>query len=104
MSDSESPRKAVTARPTAVYARTKIGFRKVRTKYDTGKKKLVLTHSTVSSPCYCSGTVDHKAQTVDTILYFGRNDGQHHVGVAMIIKIGIRNSLMEWKPVIERFL
>ena len=40
----------------------------------------------------------------ETMLYCGRSDDQHHGGVALILRKGLRNSLMEWKPVSEKLL
>ncbi len=46
--------------------------------------------------------------TEETVLYAGRNDNQHHKGVAIILKKGLEKYLLEWKPInsrqLERFL
>ena len=39
-----------------------------------------------------------------TILWSGREDNQHRQGVALIIQKEKGNTLLEWKPITERFL
>ena len=86
-SDSERLQEAVTVRSSALAAQTKteIGFWNVRTMYDTGKTVQVTNeirgngiHIIGINECRWTGTGDHKTQTGETILFSGRNDGQHH--------------------------
>ena len=41
----------------------------------------------------------HKTNTGETVLYSGRDDNQHHEGVAVILKKQMEKCLMEWRPV-----
>lgn len=45
-----------------------------------------------------------RTTTGETLFYSGREDGQRHEGVAVILKKGIEKSLMEWKPICNRLL
>lgn len=38
------------------------------------------------------------------MLYSGRDDDQHHGGVAIILKKGLEKSMMEWKPISSRLM
>ena len=51
-----------------------------------------------------TGTGRHKTNTGETVLYSGRDDNQHHEGVAIILKKGMEKCLMEWKPVNSRLM
>ena len=42
--------------------------------------------------------------TGETVLYSGRDDNQHHEGVAVILKKGEEKCLMEWKPISSRLM
>ena len=46
----------------------------------------------------------YKTSTGKTVLYSGRDDNQHHGGVAMILKRGMEKCLMEWKPINSRLM
>ena len=46
-----------------------------------------------------TGTGRHKTNTGETVLYSGRDDNQHHEGVAIILKKQMEKCLMEWRPV-----
>ena len=79
--------------------------------YDTGKTAQVTNemrrnrlHILRISKCRWTCTGYYKTQTGETTLYSGNNDDQHHGGVVLILRKGLRNYLMEWKPVSERLL
>ena len=38
------------------------------------------------------------------MLYAGRDDNQHHKGVAIILKKGLEKYLLEWKPINSRLM
>lgn len=40
-----------------------------------------------------------RTTTGETVLYFGRDDDLHHVGVAIILRKDVERCLMEWKPI-----
>ena len=79
--------------------------------YETGKVTEVTTemrryklHILGISECRWNGSGRIRTNGGETILYSGRDDGQHHQGVAMILKRGVERCLMEWKPVNSRLL
>ena len=79
--------------------------------YDMGKTAQVTNemrrnrlHVLGISECRRTGTSYYKAQTGDTTLYSGNNDDQNHGVVVLILRKGLRISLMEWKPVSEMLL
>ena len=51
-----------------------------------------------------TGAGKRQLATGDTILWSGREDNQHRQGVALIIQKEKGNTLLEWKPITERFL
>ena len=91
--------------------KTRIGFWNVRTLYQMGK----LAQVTAEMRRYClhflgvsesrwtsSGRV--KTSTGETVLHTGRDDNQHHEGVAIILKKGLEKYLLEWKPINSRLM
>ena len=91
--------------------KTKIGCWNVRTMYQTGKLTEVTTemrryklHILGVSECRWTGSGKFKANTGETVLYSGRDDGHHHQGVALILKKGLERYLLEWKPVNSRLM
>ena len=91
--------------------KTRIGFWNVRTIYETGK----LAQATAELRCYnlhvlwiresrWTGSGRHKTNTGETVLYSGREDDQHHEGVAIILKKGLEKCLMEWKSINNRLI
>ena len=38
------------------------------------------------------------------MLYSGREDSQHHEGVAVVLRKGMEKSLLDWKPVSSRLV
>lgn len=75
--------------------KTKIGLWNVRTTYEAGK----LSQITSEMRCYnlhvlgisesrCTGSGRQKTNTGETALYSGRDNNQHHEGVAIILKEG----------------
>ena len=51
-----------------------------------------------------TGSGRQTTTTGETALYSGREDSQHHDGVAMIPRKGMEKSLLEWKPVSGRLM
>ena len=49
-----------------------------------------------------TGSGRQTTTTGEAVLYSGREDNQHHEGVAMIPRKGMEKSLLEWKPVSSR--
>lgn len=45
-----------------------------------------------------------KTTTGETVLYAGRDDNQHHEGVAIIFKKGMEKYLLEWKSINSRLM
>lgn len=91
--------------------KTTIGFWNVRTMYETSKLAQVTAemrnynlHVLGISESRWMGSGKQKTHTGETVLYSGRNDNQHHEGVAIILKKGIEKCLMEWKPVNSRLM
>ncbi|KAL9971331.1 hypothetical protein ACROYT_G023842 [Oculina patagonica] len=91
--------------------KTRIGFWNVRTLYQTGK----LAQVTAEMRRYClhilgvsesrwTGSGIVKTSTGETVLYAGRDDNQHHEGVAIILKKGMEKYLLEWKPINSRLM
>ena len=91
--------------------RLDIGFWNVRTMYDTGRLAQVISEmqryklSILGvSECRWTGSGRMKTSSGETILYSGRDDDQHHEGVAVILKKEVEKCLMEWKPISSRLL
>ena len=91
--------------------KTKIGFWNVRTMFETGK----LAEVTIEMRRYridIMGISESRwtdsgrltTNTGETILYSGRDDGNHQQGVAVILRKDLEKCLMEWKPVNSRLL
>ena len=89
----------------------KLGFWNVRTLYQTGK----LAQATNELNQYnldlmgmaevrWTGSGKHKLATGETIIWSGRQDDNHHEGVAVLLRKTIANTLLQWKPVSERLL
>ena len=88
-----------------------IGCWNVRTLYQTGRLAQVLQemHRYKTSllgimEARWTGAGKRQLATGDTILWSGREDNQHRQGVALIIQKEKGNTLLEWKPITERFL
>ena len=110
---SESRKEATDKKVTALNTKckTRIGFWNVRTLYQTSKLAQVTTemrnynmHILGISESRWTGTGRHKTNTGETVLYSGRDDNQHHEGVAIILKKGMEKCLMEWKTVNSRLM
>jgi hypothetical protein len=114
MNDSGESRKEAAGRKMEVMSakcKTRIGFWNVRTMYETGKLAQVTAemrrynlHVLGISESRWIGSGRHKTNTGETILYSGREDDQHHEGVAIILKKGLEKCLMEWKPINSRLM
>jgi hypothetical protein len=95
----------------SVKTKTRIGFWNVRTMYEVGKLAQVTTemrrynlHILGISESRWTGSGKIRSSTGETVIYSGREDNQHHEGVAIILKKGAEKSLMEWKPINSRLL
>ena len=91
--------------------KTKLGFWNVRTMYETGKLAQVTAemqrynlHILGVSESRWTGSGRMKTSTGETVLYSGREDDQHHEGVAIILKKGTERSLVEWRPINSRLM
>jgi len=114
MNGSGESRKEATDRKMEVLSaknKTKIGFWNVRTMFETGKLAQVTAemrrynlHILGISESRWTGSGKYRASTGETVLYSGRDDGQHHEGVAIIMKKGMEKFLMEWKPINNRMM
>ena len=114
MNDSSQSRKDATDRMAGVLnAKTKkrIGFWNVRTMFDTGKLAQVTSEMRrynldilgISETRWtCSGRF--RSISGESVLYSGRSDNMHHEGVAFILKKGISDSIIDWKPVSSRII
>ena len=91
--------------------KTRIGFWNVRTMYETGKLAQVTAemrsynlHILGISESRWTGSGRYRTNTGETVLYSGRDDDQHHEGVAVILRKGMERCLMEWKPINSRLM
>ncbi|KAI4885603.1 hypothetical protein NFI96_005381 [Prochilodus magdalenae] len=91
--------------------KTRIGFWNVRTMYETGKLTQITAemrrhklHILGVSESRWTGSGRVKTQTGETVLYSGREDNQHHQGVAIILRKGTEKCLIEWKPINSRLI
>jgi len=89
----------------------RVGSWNVRTMYQTGKLAQVVKEMDnynldilAVSESRWTGQGKKTLNTGHTIIYSGRNDNQHTEGVAIIMKKGLDNTLLEWKPVGERLM
>ena len=92
-------------------AKNRNGFSNIRTMLETGKSEHVTAEMRCYNP-YILGTREsrwtisgrHRTSRGETDLSSGRDDVQHHKGVAIILKNGLEKSLMEWKPINSRLM
>ena len=89
----------------------KLGFWNVRTLYQTGKLAQTvneLHHYDLDllgiAEARWTGSGKQQLATGETIMWSGRNDNNHHEGVALLLKKETTRTLEEWKPVNERIL
>ena len=89
--------------------KTRIGFWNVRTMCETGELAQVKAemrrynlHILGISESRWTGSGRYRTNTGVTVLYSGRDDDQHHEGVAVILKKVIEKCLMEWKSINSR--
>ena len=54
--------------------------------------------------CRCTGFGQHLTAMGETILHSGSDDNRHSQGVALILKRGLKNTLIGWQPVNERLI
>ena len=114
MNDSGESRKEATDRKReflSAKTKTRIGFWNVRTMYEAGKLAQITAemrrynlHMLGVSESRWTGSGRFRTSTGETVLYSGREYGQHHRGVAMILKKGLEKCLIEWKPINSRLL
>ena len=109
----ESRLEARVGRASLLDAKTRLLIRtwNVRTMFDTLRTMQVIRemqryklHILGVSECRCTGFGQHLTATGETILYSGRDDNHHSAGVALILKRGLKNTLIEWQPVNERLI
>ncbi|XP_025080471.1 craniofacial development protein 2-like [Pomacea canaliculata] len=79
--------------------------------YETGKLAQVTAemrrynlHILGVSESRWTGSGRVQTQTGETVLYSGREDNQHHEGVAIILRKGTDKCLIEWKPINSRLI
>ena len=106
MNDNSERQKETTDRKMEVLSaktKTRIGLWKVRTIYEAGKLAQVtagMRRYSLQNPGISeSKWTGYRASTGETVLYSGREDDQHHEGVAVIPRKGIKKYVMEWKPI-----
>ena len=95
----------------ATKTKIRLGHWNVRTMYETGKLVQVTSemrrfnlHVLGVSESRWTGSGRMKTTTGETVLYSGRDDDQHHEGVAVILKKGLERCLLEWKPINNRLI
>ena len=83
----------------------------MRTVYETGKLAQVTAemrkfnlHILGISESRWTGSSRYRTNTGERVLYSGRDDNQHHDGVAVILRQGTEKCLMEWKPISSRLM
>ena len=79
--------------------------------YETGKLEQVTAemrrynlHILGISESRWTGSGRYRTNTGETVLYSGRDDNQHHEGVAVILRKGMEKCLMEWKRINSRLM
>ena len=79
--------------------KARIGFCNVRTMYETGKLAQLTAemrrynlHILGISESRWTGSGRYRTNTGETVLYSGRDDNQHHEGVAIILRKGMENA------------
>ena len=89
----------------------RVGHWNVRTMYETGKLAQVTSemrrfklHVLGVSESRWTGSGKLKTTSGETVLYSGREDDLHYEGVAIILKKGLEQSVLEWKPVSSRLM
>ena len=89
----------------------KIGFWNVRTLYQTGKLAQAvneLHHYNLDlmgiAEARWTGSGKQQLATGETIIWSGRQDNNHHEGVALLLRKVTSKTLLEWKPINERLL
>ena len=84
----------------------------MRTMYETGKcaevtaemRRYKLHILGISESRWIGSGRRYRTNTGETVLYSGRDDDQHHEGVAVILRKGMDKCLMEWKPINSRLV
>ena len=76
--------------------------------YETGKLAQVTAemrrYNLHISESRWTGSGRYRTNPGETMLYSGRDDDQHHEGVAIILRKGMEKCLMEWKPINSRLM
>ena len=114
MTDEDQSRKDVHT-PTANLLKPKqllkLGFWNVRTLYQTGKLAQAvneLNHYNLDlmgiAEARWTGSGKQQLATGETIIWSGRQDNNHHEGVALLLRKETAKTLLEWKPISERIL
>ncbi|XP_071153458.1 craniofacial development protein 2-like [Mytilus edulis] len=91
--------------------KTRTGIWNVRTMYAAGKLAQITSemqryklHILGVSESRWTESGRMTTTSGSTVIYSGRDDNQHHEGVAIIIKKGIERTLLEWKPISSRII
>ena len=51
-----------------------------------------------------TGSGRYRTNTGEKVLYSGKDDNEHHEGVAVILRKGMEKCLMDWKPTNDRLM
>ena len=88
-----------------------LGFWDVRTMFETGKLAQIMSemtrynlHILGFSASRWTGVGRQRTGTGETVLYSDRDGNMRFEGVAIILKKGLKKSLMEWKSVKSRII
>ena len=83
----------------------------VRTMHETRKQAQVISemrayklHLIGISECRWTGCGKWITNTIETIVYSGRNDEKHHGGVAIVMNRNVTKAMLEYAPVNERII
>lgn len=89
----------------------RVGFWNVRTLFQAGRLAQAVHEMNSYDLCMLgvsearwTGTGKQRMSSGETIIWSGRQDGNHQEGVALIISKKHTNSLLQWKPINERLL
>ncbi|CAM5093877.1 unnamed protein product [Eretmochelys imbricata] len=114
MTASGESQKEATGMKTEVLntkRKTKLGFWNIRTMYEAGKLAQVRAemrcyslHILGVSESRWMGSGRLTAASGETLLFSGRDDGQHHEGVAILLKKEVEYSLLAWKSISSRIM
>lgn len=87
-----------------------VGCWNVRTLYQTGKLAQAVNEKQYNlsllamSEVRWTGTGKQRLNTGEVIIWSGRNDDNHHEGVALLISQKFANTILQWKHINQRLL